>query len=284
MTEYERWEAKYKGYTMPDAPFPPDMMPCIQQFFRDIHPRLRPGQGVYDEVFATELFFPLQRKREMAAMLAACARVGPPCKRCDGKGSYYEQSEVGQHYNHFKCETCASLGTRGPRTVMEIGADKGGSLYHWCMLPSVTHVIACEIRGTPYAAEFERAFPHIQFYWVPRGSVAAAQDVFHWLQKDGLYLDVLFIDGDKIHMLKDFDAYRAMMSEGGVVFLHDIFDTGGPRDAWAELRRRGLKCSEIRDISEYKELAAEGRDPRTAWERWLLHWKGRSCGVGVVQL
>ena len=44
-----------------------------------------------------------------------------------------------------------------PTTIYEIGADKGGGLYHWCMsCPTVKHVIACEIRGLPYKELFEK--------------------------------------------------------------------------------------------------------------------------------
>ena len=232
-----------------DAPFPTAMMPDIQRFFADVHPRLRPARVVYAEVFATELFFPLQRKRELARMLDVAGQ---------------------------------------PVTVMEIGADKGGGLYHWCMLPSVRNVIACEIRGTPYMHEFERAFPDIDFYWVQTSSYAVqnVERVAAWLKARQLLLDVLFIDGDKTGMLKDFTAYKPLMQPRGVMFLHDVRDSGGPREAWAALSQ-SYRTEHIVDESEYVELrahtdaCADGR-PLTPWEQWLLHWKGKSCTVGVV--
>ena len=59
-----------------DAPFPAGMMPCIEQFFREVHPNLKPGQDMYPEVFDTTHFFPLQRQRELARMMQIASGVG----------------------------------------------------------------------------------------------------------------------------------------------------------------------------------------------------------------
>lgn len=233
-----------------DAPFPEHMMPAWEKFFHEVHPNLTPGQDSYPEVFASNGLFPLQRRKELEAMMQLA------------RGS-------------------------NPRTVMEIGSDKGGGLYHWCMsLPSVENVVACEIRGTPYRYLFSEAFD-IDFCWPNGGSLDVIDGVEHWLNKDGLRIDVLFIDGDKNGMLRDFDAYLPIMRRpGGLVFIHDYRDPG-PDRTWLRLRQRGYRTAVILDESEGLEAAVRvrrGNEPMNEHDAWLAHWEGRSCGVGVVYL
>lgn len=242
-----------------DAPFPEGMLADIEKFFREVHPTLEPGKDMYDEVFATNHFFPLQRKRELTRMMQIARNVSPA-------------------------------------TVMEIGADKGGGLYHWCMcLPTVRNVIACEIRGTPYCDPFEAAFPNIDFLWLAESSqgdggprrTSTIDVVKMFLKQDSIpaprKIDVLFIDGDKLGMLKDFEAYLPMVRQpGGVVFIHDVQDHE-PYHQFQGIVKRGYRTETIIDKSEYFGLPFDFQ-PKTPWEGWLQHWRGRSCGVGVVYL
>jgi hypothetical protein len=171
---------------------------------------------------------------------------------------------------------------------MEIGADKGGGLYHWCMcLPTVRNVIACEIRGMPYRHEFDDAFGEkIDFLWEPDGSYLpkTVESVARFLSYDKAdKIDVLFIDGDKLGMLKDFEAYLPLMRQpGGVVFIHDIQDHE-PYHQFKAIMERGYRTEVILDKSEYFDKPFDW-EPKTPWEQWLKHWRGRSCGVGVVYL
>lgn len=216
-----------------DEPFPSGM---VEEIRRVLALKLPPGRLVYDEVINSPLMFPLQRRSEMLAMLSM-------------------------------------VSCREPKTVFEIGADKGGSLYHWCQIPSVKNVAACEIRGTPYAGAFEEAFPDKNFFWMPFGS----EKGFDGLAKTGWKIDVLFIDGDKGRFYEDFELYLPLMSETGVVLFHDVQDTGGPRDAWIKARK-GRLDHEYLYRHDYRKIV----EPKTAHDQWLLHWAGRSCGVGVV--
>lgn len=227
---------------MADDPFPDGMVEEIEAFLEaDTAP---PGQDLYDAVFATATMFPLQRKAEMRRMMHL-ARQGMP------------------------------------RVVFEIGTDKAGSLFHWCKcLPTVTRVIACEIRGVPYAEAFTAAFPEIDFLWLPQSSFdpETVNGVEDWL--DGDLIDRLFLDGDKSFFLADFDAYLPLMAYDGIVFLHDITDPT-PGDAFEEIKKRGFRTQTIIDRDEWREVEQRG-GPRTAHEHWLKTWCGKSCGVGVV--
>jgi hypothetical protein len=239
-----------------DAPFPEQMMPDIERFFRDVHPKLKPGQLLYPEVFETGYFFPLQRQRELRAMMLLASDVRP-------------------------------------RTVMEIGADKGGGLYHWCMLPTVENVIACEVRGTPYYRLFIDQFPKIKFHWMPCSSYGGPgrRSVEYFLQTKAsgptIPIDCLFIDGDKLAFEKDFDLYWPLVRDGGLVFLHDIRDHG-PREAWSNILAKlpgGTWWHEVIDIEDANEAIKRenaGIPPANAHESWLRHWKGKSAGFGVL--
>lgn len=227
---------------MADAPFPAGLVPAWERLLADpARLVLDPDSGVCEAAFDDALIFPLQRKRELAKMLAIARRARP-------------------------------------KTVMEIGADKGGGLLHWCLLPTVELVVACEIRGCPYWDLLPRAFPHIHFAWMERPSLPAAAPPKP--------IDVLFIDGDKLGFVEDFDAYLPLMAPDGVVFMHDVRDRE-PAKAFGVIQGRGYRTEVIFDVSEYAEeweREQQGLPPANPHAGWLRHWRGQSCGVGVIYL
>lgn len=232
-----------------DGPLPPEL---IQRWgtYLDTYPQRQFTQvETIESIYTHPLLFPLQRRREAHKMLNIGAR---------------------------EC----------PKVIMEIGADKGGSLYHWCLFPSVTTIIACEIRGTPYWREFNKAFPDIEFLWLQESSYnpLTVERVKRWLGKQTI--DTLFIDGDKSYFDVDYKCYLPLMSRSGIIFFHDIQDSPGPRDAWLRCKEKHIH-EEILDISEGLEAVERGKQgilPTSAHEGWLRYWAGRSCGVGVIHL
>lgn len=247
-----------------DAPFPDTMMPDIERFFAECHVtqfghRKWCHTHAIDDVFKFNGFFPLQRKRELTWMMQKVAEMLVPTRQDD---------------------------TAKLLTYMEIGADKAGGLYHWCQFPNVNRVIACEVRGTPYSREFERAFPDVDFLWLPRSSYdqQTLEMVDHYLMEQRTPIDVLFIDGDKSHFLTDFELYSPLVNNDGVIFVHDVRDPG-PREAFETIKEMGYTTDVFVDESEAHEVMQRhlsGYEPRDAYEQWLLHWKGSSCGVGVI--
>lgn len=225
------------------------MMPNLDRFFAG--EAGRPAGGlIYDDVFAVDLFAPLQRKRELSQMLL-----------------------MARAYN--------------PKVVYEIGTCDGGGLYHWCKsIPGVNRIIASEIRGTPYCEHFEKAFPDIDFLWLNGSSYApeTITRIREWLHGDTI--DVVFIDGDKAWFETDFDCVLPLMSKSSVAFMHDITDPA-PGDAYHRVIARGYDHEEIIDRSESYEAVKrqeEGLPPANGHEGWLRHWKGQSCGVGVIRI
>jgi predicted O-methyltransferase YrrM len=232
-----------------DADFPKGMVEEIDTILAGL-PSLSRGVDTYDEVYNSNFFYPLQRRVEAARMLNLARSVSP-------------------------------------KVVCEIGADKGGGLFHWCMcLPSVKTVIAIEIRGTPYRRAFEKAFPDLEFFWGEKDSrdPLLLQQISQFLS--GRPIDVLFIDGEKAMFEEDFDAYAKHMVKGGIVFVHDVCDSA-PGAAFERLKDRGYETSLIVDRTEVEHSLrkeAIGIPPSSPHDGWLRYWKGRSCGVGVVYL
>lgn len=232
-----------------DADFPESLLPCIEDFLSKNDIR-EVGLDLYPEVFETTTMFPLQRQRELKRMI-----------------------QIARETN--------------PEVVYEIGADKGGGLYHWCQcLPTVRKVIACEIRGTPYRHLFEKAFPEIQFLWIEGSSYSLenVKRVADFLNHDEI--DVLFIDGDKSAFHVDFAFYQPMMSTDGVIFMHDVRDDG-PRQSFEKIQNAGWPTEMILDTSESQEAAQrelDGVPATTPYEHWLRVWAGGSCSVGVIRM
>jgi hypothetical protein len=183
--------------------------------------------------FSSPIAFPLQRRRELTRMLHA---------------------------------------VRKAQTVVDVGSDKGGGVYCWCVcLPKLRRVVVCEPRGVPYAKLFEHAFPWLEFVWHAGPSSTLSVP-------DGV--DVAFLDGDKLRFAEDFHTVWPSVTRGGWVFFHDI-QIEQPRAAFEQCKRYGSYSFMYVNTSEYKERS--GRPARTAHDAWLLHWQNSSCGVGGVQ-
>src|SRR5262249_33715906 len=144
-----------------DSPFPAGMTEHINQFLlSDVYPN---GLDYYPNVFESPLMFPLQRQEEARKMLQIARSIAP-------------------------------------KTIMDIGSDKGGGLYLWCKaIPSLRSLIACEIRGLPYYQSFENVFTDIRFKWLPYSSTHphTKLEVSHYLNNSPPQMstiDILFID------------------------------------------------------------------------------------------
>lgn len=229
-------------------PFPQGMMEEIEQIL-SLNDRIPCGCDSYDEIFNSRTMFPLQRRRELEKMIRLARSINP-------------------------------------QVVMEIGTDKGGSLFHWCKsIDTVQRVIACEIRGTPFMDQFEKSFSNIEFCWVEGSSLetSAIQQVWNWLALTKI--DVLFIDGDKSYFDKDFLNYVPMMSKNGIVFMHDI--THDPMKSVFEdisIRYRTEIIHDTTEAVEELERQKKGEPALTAHQHWLRYWGKSSCGVGAIYL
>lgn len=152
-----------------------------------------------------------------------------------------------------------------PRTVLEIGTARGGTLFLWARLahPEAT-LISIDLPG----GEFGGGYP----VWLSSlyRSFALPGQTIHLLRGDshniensqqvrellsGRGIEFLFIDGDHTYdgVKRDFETYSALLRKGGMVALHDIAQPRGP--VTCEVWRF---WNEIRTGHHHREFIADG--------------------------
>ena len=145
------------------------------------------------------------------------------------RGAIQKPDELGPLVDFIKSR-------REPKTVLEIGSAKGGTLWLWCRLASLDALI-CSVDlpngkfGGGYGPEL---VPVLQSYRNPDQRLSLIRGDSHdpairnavLRTFDGRQLDLLFIDGD--HTLegvtRDWEDYSPMVKPGGLILFHDIVD------------------------------------------------------------
>lgn len=142
-----------------------------------------------------------------------------------------------------------------PRVVLEIGTDRGGTLFLWTRVAAPDAVlVSLDIqkmvgrlgRFSPFALvrkSFERDEQRVELIDdVDSQDVGTVERVRTVL--GGKPVDFLFLDGDHRYeaVRRDFELYEPLVRPGGVVAMHDISprttpDTDGTAAFWAELKR-----------------------------------------------
>jgi predicted O-methyltransferase YrrM len=139
------------------------------------------------------------------------------------------------------------VAARKPRTVLEIGTARGGTLLIWAQLARDL-VVTCDLNQPGYRRQLYARFP-------PPGGcrVAALAGDSHTpafrerviAELGGAPVDFLFIDGD--HSLEgvtaDYRDYAPLVRPGGLIAFHDIVlhqvtPSSRVRELWLELRRQ----------------------------------------------
>ncbi len=143
-----------------------------------------------------------------------------------------------------------------PDVVLEIGTDRGGTLFLWTRAASPDALlITVDIRKmvgrlgrfSPFALvrkSFERRRQRIELVDdVDSQSDATVERIRRLL--GARPVDFLFLDGDHRYeaVKRDFDLYVPLVRPGGIVALHDISprttkDTEGTAAFWADLKQR----------------------------------------------
>ncbi len=130
-----------------------------------------------------------------------------------------------------------------PERVVEIGADRGGTLFAWSQLPGPPRVLAVDLPTGDFRAH--KGLPALHGADLVIGDSRARStfsEVSLWL--DGEPADVLFIDTDHTYrgVSADFANYRGLVREGGLVVFHDILIhphfAVGVSQLWEEIRDR----------------------------------------------
>jgi hypothetical protein len=133
---------------------------------------------------------------------------------------------------HMRAKTCVVIGSGGgfiPRIITQARYDlyqqgifEGNSDFNWGDIGSTYLVDACNGIGGENDLEDETSFFREKFH--PRFIKDTSENAYYnFFVKQDIKIDLLFIDGD--HSYKgvklDFDLYSTLLSDKGVILIHD---------------------------------------------------------------
>ena len=133
---------------------------------------------------------------------------------------------------HMRAKNCVCIGSGGgyiPRIITQARLDlhqqgifEGNGDYNWGDIGSTYVVDACNGIGGPNDLENEDSFYRTHFY--PRFIKSTSEEAYYnFFVRQGIKIDFLFIDGDHSYegVKLDFDLYSTILSDNGVIIIHD---------------------------------------------------------------
>lgn len=194
----------------------------------------------------------------------------------NGRG-YYRKIEPRQ--NPFEIEELFKrVCELEPRSILEIGTARGGTLYLWTQAAQKDAVIvSVDLPGGDFGGAYPLA--RIPFYQ----SFAKYSQKMHLIRDDShspetlsqvldcfsnLPIDFAFIDGDHTYegVKSDFSLYAPMVKKGGIVAFHDIL----PRPDLPEIQVCRF-WDEIKSQFDSEEIIGP-------------EWTGRKIGIGILHM
>ena len=171
------------------------------------------------------------------------------------------------------------LKRRKLRTIVEIGTQKGGTLYAWCRvaLPDA-FIVSIDLPGGPFGGGY--SLKEMKRFWTYRRK----KQRIYFFRKDshkkvtrdelikklkGRKIDFLFIDGDHRYtgVKKDWNLYTPLVKRNGLIVFHDIlFHPKFPKCKVDRL------WNEIKGQYRNREFVDEHDD--RGWGQW--------GGIGVI--
>jgi Methyltransferase domain len=133
---------------------------------------------------------------------------------------------------HMRAKNCVCIGSGSgfiPRIITQARIDlhkqkifDGNADYNWGDIGATYVVDACNGVGGPNDIDNEHSFFRETFY--PRFIKDTSENAFYnFFVLQDIKIDFIFIDGDHSYegVKKDFDLYSSILSENGVIILHD---------------------------------------------------------------
>lgn len=189
---------------------------------------------------------------------------------------------------------------RNPRNVLEIGTAYGGSLYIWSRhLDTVKSVTSLDLPKTRPIDQYNQRKTSLLRSFAPsknmkfvRGNSHDEQIYDEVSEKAGQEVDFLFIDGDHSYegVKDDFQKYRKLVSEDGVIAFHDIVEH--PNDE-ATVEERRNKVDDLEDRHLYWSDNHRNCYVNQFWEEIREEYETKEIishpqqtwgGIGVVTL
>ncbi|MDB9235521.1 class I SAM-dependent methyltransferase [Halorubrum ezzemoulense] len=187
-----------------------------------------------------------------------------------------------------------------PKSVLEIGTTKGGSIYIWSRyLDTVNRIISLDLPGGRFGGGYDEQKTEIFREFAPSKRMDFVRaDSHQYSTFDEVSdlvngsIDFLYIDGDHSYegVRQDFEMYSELVSEDGVIALHDI--ATHPDDEYQVTRRR----QNMENIEERHLLWGESHPDCNVDKFWtelvdeydtkeiISHPKQTWAGIGVVRL
>lgn len=133
---------------------------------------------------------------------------------------------------HMRFKNCVCIGSGGgyiPRIITQARIDlynqgifEGNNDYNWGDIGVTYLVDACNNIGGPTNVSDENSFYRTNFY--PRFIKSTSEDAFYnFFVREDIKIDFLYIDGDHTYegVKKDFDLYTKLLTQNGIVVIHD---------------------------------------------------------------
>jgi cephalosporin hydroxylase len=147
------------------------------------------------------------------------------------------------------------LKRRKLRTIVEIGTQKGGTLYAWCKVAEPDAIIfSIDLPGGPFGGGYslkdmkrfrmyKKKNQKVYFFRKDSHKKSTKDELVRKLK--GRKIDFLFIDGDHRYrgVKKDWTLYASLVKKNGLIVFHDIlFHPKFPQckvdRLWNEIKRR----------------------------------------------
>jgi len=188
-----------------------------------------------------------------------------------------------------------------PKSVLEIGTAKGGSLYIWSRyLNTIENIVSLDLPGGEFGGGYSEQKATLFQNFSPSTKMAFIRDnshrseVYEKVKKlaDNKF-DFIFIDGDHTYdgVKKDFEMYSDLVSEGGIIALHDIVEhpdeeqeVQSRRETQNDLEERHLVWAESHSQCDVKKFWDEEVVTQYETEEIISHEKQTWAGIGVVYM
>lgn len=189
-----------------------------------------------------------------------------------------------------------------PETVLEIGTANGGTLYTWCKyLETVSDIVSLDLPGGDFGGGYPKRKQQIynafsgekdtHFVRADSHSEQTLKNVRSIIENEsyGGTVDFLFIDGDHTYegVKTDFEMYGELVSEEGIIALHDIVEHPDDRATVTEMRDKSvaepryLKWGRNHPSVNVNKFWNELQDKYSTMEI-IAHQKQTWGGIGVV--
>jgi predicted O-methyltransferase YrrM len=161
------------------------------------------------------------------------------------------------------------VGKRKPRSVLETGTSRGGTLFLFSRVASSdATLITIDLLGyARWRLPLYKSFASTGQKLCILRMDSHKETTLNVIQKilSGHPLDLLFIDGDHTYegVKKDFEMYHKLVRSGGIIAFHDIVpglpkSVGGVPKFWDEIKRNFHYTEHVKN------------------------WKQGGCGIGVI--